>query len=285
MRQKTASTPIAASWKISDVIGTYPRLIDELVALNPTFRLLRNPVMRRVQSRLVTVAQAAEIAGMDPDQLVQTLNRAIGITPPSTSENTTSRPSEPVGPPPWVATAQIDAEVDARPMQREGREPFSAIMAAARQVAHGHAFRLRNTFEPIPLYDVLGQQGFVHHAQQHGPDDWEILFFRAGGRRRAATPPPAPAEAPEPTTLDWESPHATVTIDVRELVPPEPLIRIMETLEELPPGETLLVHHVRRPMHLYPRLDALGHRHETRELGPMRVEVLIEKPVSTEGAE
>jgi hypothetical protein len=58
------------------------------------------------------------------------------------------------------------------------------------------------------------------------------------------------------------------------------MIRILEALEELPVGASLLVHHVRRPMHLYPRLDDLGYRHETREIGPNRVEVLIEKPAN-----
>lgn len=277
---ETAPEPILASWKVSEVISRYPHLVDELVKLNPTFRLLRNPVMRRVQSRLVTVEQAAAIGGMEPAELVRALNRAIGIEVPDEQPAEQPASATTADVPPWVGNVPIDAEVDARPMQREGREPFSAIMAAARSTAPGHAFRLWNTFEPIPLYDVLGQRGFVHYARQHGPEDWEILFFHAGGRRRDAVLQSQPAaDAP---ALDWESPSATVTIDVSDLVPPEPMIRIMEALEALPVGGTLLVHHVRRPMHLYPRLDALGYRQETRELGPGRVELLIEKTANVE---
>lgn len=278
--RETATEPIQASWKVSEVLRRYPYLLDELVAINPTFRLLRNPVMRRVQSRLVTVGQAAEIGGMEPAALVRALNRAIGVEVPEESAPVRPDAAPPTDVPPWVGTVPIDAEVDARPMQREGREPFSAIMAAARSVAPGHAFRLWNTFEPIPLYDVLGQRGFVHHARQHGPEEWEILFFRAGGGGTTAEPKPvASTDAPK---LEWDSPDATVTIDVSELVPPEPMVRILEALEALPAGGTLLVHHVRRPMHLYPRLAALGYRHETREVGPARVEVLIEKTGSVE---
>ncbi|MBI3965523.1 MAG: DUF2249 domain-containing protein, partial [Chloroflexi bacterium] len=65
--------------------------------------------------------------------------------------------------------------------------------------------------------------------------------------------------------------------DVSELVPPEPMIRILEALEQLAPGETLLVYHVRRPIYLYPRLEELGCTHETWEIGPNRVELLIRK--------
>ena len=55
-------------------------------------------------------------------------------------------------------------------------------------------------------------------------------------------------------------------IDVSHLPPPLPMVRILETLRDLGPGETLLVNHTRRPIHLYPKLDALGCTHETTEV-------------------
>lgn len=290
MTKMADARPILASWKISEVIGRYPRLLDEMVSLNPAFRMLRNPLMRRVQARLTTVAQAAKIAGMEPAVLVSELNQRVGYgtsDPAGVAAHADEQGAEtiPGDVPPWVYGAPVVAGVDARPLQREGKEPFGPIMAAAREVATGQSFVLRNTFEPLPLYDVLGQRGFEHWATQLGDDDWEIRFFNSGQVPRA----PKPADAANPPMampsdgLVWEAPTATITIDVSELVPPEPLIRILETLAELPEGASLLVHHVRRPMHLYPRLDELGYRHETREPAPGRVELLIEK--SAAGAE
>lgn len=272
-----ATDPVLASWKVNDVLKRYPELLDVLVSLNPTFRMLRNPITRRVQSRLVTVAQAAEIAGMEPADLVRSLNQALGITAPVVDvEQEPAADGVTGGPPPWVDTVPVAAEVDARPLQKTGQEPFSVIMAAVREVAAGQVLRLRNTFEPVPLYDVLGMRGFVHFARQLGPDDWEILFLNIGSGQ--AKPVESTAEpGREDAALDWDAPSATLRIDVSELVPPEPLIRIMEALEQLPEGATLLVHHVRRPLHLYPRLDALGYQHETRDLGPGQVEILIKK--------
>lgn len=280
----TTRRPIEPSWKISEVIGLYPELIDELAAINPAFRRLRNPIMRRVQSRLVTVAQAAEIAGMKPDALVQALNHAAGVvgsTPPDWRPPFAAGVSET---PPWVGTTPVSLTVDVRPLQQEGLEPFSVIMAAARKVRVGEGFRLINTFEPVPLYDVLGRRGFVHWAEQRGPEYWEILFFHAGASQPGGDDPPSrPVETQNSDLLAWESPTATLTIDVSELVPPEPMIRILEALEALPAGATLLVHHVRRPIHLYPRLDELGYRHETREPSPGRVEILIRKATAPGG--
>src|SRR5690606_38430421 len=111
--------------------------------------------------------------------------------------------------------------------------------------------------EPLPLYDVFARRGFAAWGRQLAPDHWEVLFLNQG---RPAPAPPTPATptaaagAGHFADLDWDAPTAAVTIDVSELVPPEPMIKILEAIAELPPGGTLLVHHVRRPVHLYPRL-------------------------------
>lgn len=76
-----------------------------------------------------------------------------------------------------------------------------------------------------------------------------------------------------------DRPTAYVDVSDPNLVPPEPMVMILDALDELPPGGRLVVSHIRRPLHLYPRLDALGCVHETRELGPDRIELVIDKPV------
>jgi uncharacterized protein (DUF2249 family) len=279
----TKAEPIRASWKVSQVLQRHPDLLDVFIATDPAFSKLRNPVLRRVQSRLVTVEQAARIAGIDPSAFVQTLNEHAGLEPAAADSSADQIESEPADVmPPWVGTAPVAVDLDVRPHQRRGEEPFGPIMEAIRQVPVGQVLVLRNTFEPVPLYDVLGKRGFEHWSRQHADDEWEIRFYNTG-RTRQTTTSPAPKAPQASKPLDWSAPNATVTIDVSDLVPPEPMIRILEALEELPPGESLLVYHLRRPMHLYPRLDELGCRHETREIEPGRVEVLIQKPATPAG--
>jgi uncharacterized protein (DUF2249 family) len=57
-------------------------------------------------------------------------------------------------------------------------------------------------------------------------------------------------------------------LDVRGLEPPEPMVKILEALEALIPGDVLEVLHERRPMLLYPQLDDRGFVHETDEPEP-----------------
>lgn len=278
----SSTAPITGDWKISDVLRVHPQLLDTLIDTAPAFGRLRNPLLRKVQSRLVTVGQAAAIAGIDPAVLVRRLNTAAGITVED-SEPVSAAPTDPLGPePPWVGSATVAQELDVRPFQQRGEEPFSAIMAAVREVPRGQVLLLRNTFEPAPLYEVLRQRGFEHYTRRLADDDWEIRFFNSGASR----PPHRPADesALEKPISTWDEPASTLTIDVSELVPPEPMVRILTALEELPEGATLLVRHVRRPMHLYPRLDEMGYRHETRDLGPGQVEVMIEKTAAPAGS-
>jgi uncharacterized protein (DUF2249 family) len=264
--------PISASWKIGEVLDRYPRLLGVLLNTSPAFGRLRNPILRRVQGRLATVSQAARIAGLDPATLVESLNREIGFATPSGDAGSDPGPRTSAEPDAQFEDAAVAEDLDVRPLLQHGQEPFSAIMAAASRVPTGCVLRLRSTFEPLPLYDVLGKRGFLPAARQLGPDDWEVLFLKAA-------PPTEPEDVAVVATAGaWDSPTATLTIDVSELVPPEPMVRVLEALEHLEPGESLLVQHVRRPVYLYARLDELGYTHDTREPAPGRVEILIAKP-------
>lgn len=272
--------PILASDKIGDVLKRHPDLFEVLVELSPAFAKLRNPVVRRVQTRLVTVAQAAAIAGLGAPELTQRLNVAAGIT--DTPAEAAPRPPDAADrtEPTWLSDANLVQELDARPIMARGEEPFKQIMVAAQSVPTGSSFRLIAGFEPLPLYGVLEKQGFAHFTKRHSDDHWEVTFHREEAQAEKAIGAPKAADPSE--AVDWSAaPSAEVTIDVSELVPPEPMIKILETLETLPVDGRLLVHHVRRPIHLYDRLDELGYAHDTRDIGPGRVEVMIQKRLAS----
>lgn len=258
---------IESNWKISKVLETYPELLETLANSHQAFGKLRNPLIRKVQSKLVTVDQAAGIAGIPAIELLNRLNQAVWFDPIASSESAPEPASAPQ--PEWVESATIATELDVRPMLNRGEEPFKAINEAARSVPIGEMLSLRSPFDPMPLRDVLAKQGFEAFTQGAG-DDWTTLFYRVRPAGTAAQK--VAVETGAPVT-------AEVTIDVSELVPPEPMMKILAALGELPDGGQLTVHHVRRPMHLYPRLDEMGCAHTTTELAPDRVEIVITKPV------
>ena len=72
--------------------------------------------------------------------------------------------------------------VDVREDIRQGREPFDRIMAAVSQLELGDTLLLINSFEPLPLYRVMEQNGFTHWAEQTADGAWKIYFRRGAGR-------------------------------------------------------------------------------------------------------
>lgn len=70
-------------------------------------------------------------------------------------------------------------ELDVSHYHAEGREPFGDIMAAASKLEPGDTLVLRNSFEPVPLYGVLGSKGFSHETRQEAEELWVITFTRS----------------------------------------------------------------------------------------------------------
>ena len=148
--------------------------------------------------------------------------------------------------------------LDVRDDLRAGREPLGRILDAVSRLGEAQGLRLLATFEPLPLYRVLEAKGFEHVARRAGSADWEVVFRpRAGGARHPARAAAAPPGAAADGDI-WPAPVAHV--DNRGLLPPEPMMRILQAVEELRPGEVLAAVNDREPMFLLPELEARGHR-------------------------
>lgn len=155
-------------------------------------------------------------------------------------------------------------DLDVREQLRAGGEPFQRIMSAVSSLPADGVLRVRATFEPAPLYRVLSRQGFAHATEELAPDDWRVWFYRDA----AAQPAPRAAPAPEPPVED------VVVIDVRDLDPPEPMVRTLDALSRLPRGKTLVQLNERVPQFLLPKLQQRGFVYEIREQ-PELVRVFI----------
>lgn len=279
---KTASRKaITLEMKIGDLLKEYPELLEVLIAQSPHFTRLRNPVLRRVHGGLVTVSHAAAVAGIEPTSLLRTLNTAVGQDQPTDAPVVLPSSTAGSAEPEWVTSAPLAVRLDVREDQRSHADPFARIMDAIAVVPEGQVMVLRNTFEPYPLYAVLEKKGFASWARKLAPEDWEIYFFRAPLSQRETVSQgdvPGNGRSFENTgEIDAEAPTASISIDVRELAPPQPMIKILDALASLKPSEILLVHHQRRPAYLYPKLADLGYRHKTVERGLNQVDIYIRK--------
>lgn len=264
--------PVRASDRIDRVLARDERLMEIVAGRSPSLARLRVPGLRRIMARLMTVAQAARLGDTEPDLLVAELNRALGIadadaSPTPTPDRRDTMPAPTRSDAPFV-------ELDVRDDLRNGREPFSRIMATVAALNDGEGLCLRATFEPVPLFTVMQMRGYGHRAEELGPDDWRVWFFPEGEAGGAA----ADAEAPKAGGAAPSAPPSRareVVLDVRGLEPPEPMQRTLEALNELPPDAVLIQENVRVPHFLLPILRERGFDYEVREPGPGRVVVCI----------
>ncbi len=155
--------------------------------------------------------------------------------------------------------------VDVREDLRHGRQPLTRILAAVKALAAGQNLTLLTTFEPVPLYKLLGARGFDHEARALPGGEWEIRFTRRPRPRskRAAEPTSAPAAPPSTGVAPSGAEARWTRLDNRGLEPPEPMMRTFAALGGLAPGEVLEIHNDRRPMFLYPHLEERGYGYET----------------------
>jgi len=142
--------------------------------------------------------------------------------------------------------------LDLRDYLRQGGEPLPQILAAVADLAPGQPLRLLTTFEPLPLYTLLGNKGFLHTAIRHGEGDWEVVFAPGASR----TPSARNVRLTGSDDETWAA--ASTLLDNRGLQPPEPMIRILEALEHLPSGGVLEAINEREPEFLYPQLEERG---------------------------
>ncbi|MDG5777245.1 DUF2249 domain-containing protein [Haloarculaceae archaeon H-GB2-1] len=70
-------------------------------------------------------------------------------------------------------------------------------------------------------------------------------------------------EALTHTSAPTNRPHET--LDARDLPPPEPLTKTLETLADLDHRTVLVQFNDRAPQHLYPKLDDRGYAYDTVE--------------------
>lgn len=244
--------------RMSEALSQRPELRQILPAFHPAFSRLSHPVLGKVLPRLVTVSDAARIAGVDANALLSVLNLP-GASPAAAPVERTSSPA-----PPWLSWASPQV-FDARPLLEAGEEPFAPIMTRFRALRPGEVLVVLAGFDPAPLLRLMSDRGWRTHGT------WEGEIFRAAFERPLDFGEVA-AEVPS-ERLRKKDPG--FVLDVRGLEPPEPLRLVLATLER-PDALPLTVLHHREPALLYPRLAERGLRWEVTARDDL-VEIRIDR--------
>lgn len=151
-----------------------------------------------------------------------------------------------------VSTGATPKVLDVRPILKDGGDPFQMIMEAVKGLSPGQGLKLVAPFRPQPLFQVMEGRGFDHEAREVESGHWEVLFTP----RADAAPVEISADADNPET--WPDP--SLHLDLSDLDPPEPMVRILAAAEKLEAGNVLFAVLSREPVFLFPELAKRGHQ-------------------------
>lgn len=285
---------INSETRISELIKANPVVIDTLVELNPNFSKLRNPILRNLLARRVSISDACAIAGC---KLSDFLDKMISIGFETDGQADTSLYKNGDHTTVAMFTGGLKVVVlDVRPVLTAGDDPLKLILKTCKALKDYECLKIINTFEPIPLVNLLAKQGYRSWSERPDKDTvytwfvkWRIkpdmtsIDRERGSEKRFRLKAGIGLGEAEAglmnTTLEFEQmieffgPERIRTIDVRDLEMPKPMIRILDILSDLNKDEALFVYHKKLPVFLLPELEDRGFRYfiENRPAGQINM--------------
>lgn len=141
--------------KVSDLLKAFPQLEDVLLDISPVFSKLKNPILRKTVAKVATLKQVAEVAGIQPAELINTLRKSIGLPPLSEIEHPSSQEA-----PAWVHQQEEVYTFDLRPLIAAGQHPKGQVIKRSEELLPNQVLKLLTPFKPAPLIDELRNRGF-----------------------------------------------------------------------------------------------------------------------------
>lgn len=266
---------INANTKIADILRQQPEALEAIVSLSPAFAKLRNPILRKMLAGRASIRMASKMGGCSVDDFFSRL-KPLGFEIDK-NINSPEQDGQPTGNlNDFLSGIQPDqiTELDVRPFIQSGIDPLNIILRKIKSLEKEQVLKIVNSFEPIPLMQLLARQGFVSCSKQVDEGQVETYFYRKSITEETETEPEPARDG------DWEELLARFqndlrTVDVRHLEMPLPMHTILEALDSLPADKALFVHHKRIPVFLLPELRERGLQYRIREISDTEVQLLI----------
>jgi hypothetical protein len=160
--------------KVLQLIEEYPQLEDVLINYVPAFAKLKNPILRKTVARIATLQQAASIANISVDELVNKLRGEVGQDLLSSAGEVTYNQEKPA----WFSEVKVKGELDAREMLAAGEHPVSQVITDLNAMGQGDIYKLSAPFLPAPLIDKASSLGLLHWVKKERDDAYHVYFYK-----------------------------------------------------------------------------------------------------------
>ena len=240
---------ISAKTKISALIKENKAAIDVIASINSHFNKLKNPVLRRVLAPRVTIADASKIGGVSVDVFLNKLAEAgfeIGDSKKINIQKEVSKKQ--------LIKKDMIKSFDVRPIIEGGQDPFKEIMEKIKDIQQNETLEIINSFEPIPLINILKSKGF--ECETEHKEGAVYTYFKKLEESKDELISEENGETDTEFDITYKKYIGKMEhVDVRHLEMPEPMTTVLSKLEQLPEDNCLLVDHKKVPQFLLPELE------------------------------
>lgn len=131
----------------------------------PAFASITNPAIREAVAKSTTVERAANLAGLNPGELLQRIRAFTGdARDPSL--------------PDWFREENITQRIDADAMLATGVHPVGLVRQTAAALAPGAIMELKSSFRPDPLIELMKREGCAVLSLESAPGRHATYFTR-----------------------------------------------------------------------------------------------------------
>ena len=285
--------------KISKILKAQPEAIDIIAEINPNFKKLQNPILRRSLATRVSVKDAARIGNVPINDFLKALEQA-GFDVSYVNHQDFDNDKESIMPPDFSDKEIV--KLDVRPIINEGKDPFGHINKVAKNIKPNQILLIINDFEPIPLVEYLTGKNFVHWMTQDKDGNYLAYFKlnckkpgllqRLFGKKNVPCQYHDKFSSSKTDKISQENKATSdadfdqvkkqfegkmTEIDVRHLDMPMPMQTILEHLEKMADNKALFVHHKRVPQFLIPELHKRNFNYVTKEISPDYTYLIVYK--------
>jgi uncharacterized protein (DUF2249 family) len=267
---------INSETRISKLIEVNKETIDIISSINKHFRKLKNPILRKTLASRVTIADAARIGGVTVELMIEklqtigfeTLEKNVSESNTQNKKNRTINNIE--------MKRETIIELDVRPILAKGTDPFKSIMAELDKMADGSTLMIINSFEPIPLLNILKTKGYTYETER--PEDGVVhTFLEKSGEEKVSVNETVVAQNLNFEDVELKYKGKMTEVDVRHLEMPLPMVTILEEIEKVGEGSALYVHHKKLPQYLIPELEDSNFQWVSKEIDVSNLKLIIFK--------
>jgi len=170
---------IEASTKVAALLEQYPQLEEVLIEMAPPFKKLKNPILRKSVAKVASLRQAAAVARMPVDDIVNKLREAVGQPPVASTDEPGDE--EYLGEQPeWFDASKVVASLDEAEIPDDAPMPLVSLLQAANDLQASEIVELKTTFLPAPGIDAMKNKGFLAWTYEVEPGMFRSYFTKPG---------------------------------------------------------------------------------------------------------